>query len=75
MPKNIGKTDRIIRIVTGILVIVAGVVAHSWWGAAGIIPLLTSTLGFCPLYTLFGISSCGRCAIEEKPGKSSSRLS
>ncbi len=75
MQQNIGKKDRIIRIALGIIVLVAGVVAHSWWGAVGLIPLLTSGVGFCPLYTLLGISTCGNCQIGAKPGKSSSRLS
>ena len=28
------------------------------WGLAGLLPLLTGTLGWCPAYTLFGISTC-----------------
>jgi hypothetical protein len=27
-------------------------------GLVGLVPLLTATLGFCPLYTLLGVSTC-----------------
>ncbi|MEY2786373.1 MAG: hypothetical protein RL277_2585, partial [Planctomycetota bacterium] len=30
------------------------------WGWIGVVPLLTGLLGSCPLYTLFGISTCRR---------------
>ncbi len=65
MKKNMGNTDRIIRL------IIAGVLAFLWFqniitGTLGIVALvvatvfvLTSLVSFCPLYTLFGINSCG----------------
>lgn len=65
MKKNMGNTDRIIRLV------IAGVLALLWFqniitGTLGIVALvvaavfiLTSLVSFCPLYTLFGINSCG----------------
>jgi hypothetical protein len=28
------------------------------WGWLGVIPLATGLLGSCPLYTLFGVSTC-----------------
>ena len=30
----------------------------SSWGYLGIVPLLTGLIGSCPLYTLFGFSTC-----------------
>lgn len=64
MKKNIGSTDKIIRIIvaviaialyfTGILTGTLGIIALV---AAGIF-LLTSLISFCPLYTVFGFSSC-----------------
>ena len=64
MKKNMGSADRIIRIVAAIVVAVlyfTGTVT----GTLGIVLLvlggifvLTSLVGFCPLYTLFGINSC-----------------
>ncbi len=57
MKSNVGKTDRIIRIVVGLLIGAAGVVFKSWWGLVGIIPLFTGIIGFCGLYLPFGIST------------------
>jgi hypothetical protein len=59
MKINVGGIDRILRIVAGLTMIgltlsnVIGV-----WGWIGIIPLATGTFKFCPLYTVFGMSSC-----------------
>jgi len=72
MQKNVGQTDKIIRIVVGVAVIVAGVINQSWWGAVGLVPLLTSLIGFCPLYTVLNMSTGGSCCCNEKPGKNSS---
>ena len=57
MLKNVGSADRNIRIGLGIAIIVVGVALQSWWGLIGIVPLLTAGLNFCPLYTIFGIST------------------
>ncbi|MEI7749014.1 MAG: DUF2892 domain-containing protein [Chlorobiaceae bacterium] len=72
MQKNVGQIDKIIRIVIGVAVIVAGIINHSWWGAIGVVPLLTSFIGFCPLYTILNISTCGSCCSNEKTRKNSS---
>jgi hypothetical protein len=58
MKSNIGKTDRIIRALIGLIVIAVGVYLKSWWGAIGLVPLFTAAIGWCGLYTLFGISTC-----------------
>jgi Protein of unknown function (DUF2892) len=64
MKKNLGNTDRIIRLV------LAGVFSLLWFqnivtGTWGIVLLvlaavfvLTSLISFCPLYAIFGVSSC-----------------
>lgn len=57
MKCNVGKTDRIIRIIAGISIIAAGVFFQSWWGAIGIIPLVTGSLKWCPAYLPFNIST------------------
>ena len=64
MKKNMGSTDKIIRIIvaiaalalyfTGTLTGTLGIVAIV---VAGIF-VLTSLISFCPLYTLFRISTC-----------------
>ena len=58
MKCNIGKTDKIIRVILGVCLIAVGVYYQSWWGAVGIIPIFTAAIGWCPAYVPFGISSC-----------------
>ena len=58
MKCNVGTTDRIIRVLVGLIVIVLGLVFHSWWGAIGVVLLATAALGWCPLYLPFGLSTC-----------------
>jgi hypothetical protein len=57
MKCNIGKTDKIIRLIVGVVIIAVGIFYKSWWGAVGLIPLLTALSGFCLLYVPFKIST------------------
>lgn len=50
MKSNMGTTDRILRAIIGIVIIAIGYYYQSWWGAVGLIPLLTSIFRFCPAY-------------------------
>lgn len=56
-----GKADRIIRGIIGLILLTIALVYHTWWGAIGIIPLVTALIGFCPMYVIFGIKSCREC--------------
>jgi predicted RND superfamily exporter protein len=58
MSTNVGNTDRIIRIVLGLVIIALAVYFQSWLGLIAIIPLGTALVGTCPLYSLFGLSTC-----------------
>ena len=57
MQPNVGRTDRIVRIVVGIVIILLGLVYQSWWGVIGLIPVATGLLRWCPAYLPFGFSS------------------
>ena len=57
MKCNVGRTDRIIRVILGAGIIAAGVYYQSWWGAIGVIPLFTAAIGWCPVYLPFNIST------------------
>lgn len=57
MKCNVGKTDRILRIIAGLVIALLGVVFSSWWGIIGIIPLVTGLFAICPVYSLFGINT------------------
>ena len=58
MEKNIGSADRTLRIIVGIVILLVGFVFKSWWGIIGVVPLVTASLGWCPAYLPFGISTC-----------------
>ncbi len=58
MKRNVGKADRSLRVILGLLIIAAGFYFQSWWGVIGVIPLGTALLGWCPVYLPFGISTC-----------------
>ena len=60
MQPNIGKTDRIIRFIVGVVIILAGIYFETWWGAIGLIPTLTGLLRYCPLYVLLKINTYGK---------------
>lgn len=67
MKKNIGNTERLVRIVAGLIIIsLAFVGPQSPWAFLGIIPLLTGFIGWCPPYALLGISTCknNSCSVQ-----------
>jgi hypothetical protein len=57
MKCNVGKADRIIRLIIGGAIIVIGLVNLSWWGVLGAIPIITSLIGWCPVYLPFKINT------------------
>lgn len=59
MKRNEHNIDRIIRLVLAV-VFFALTAATSFWPLAilGVIMLGTAAVGFCPLYAIFGISTC-----------------
>ena len=60
MKKNIGTIDRVIRFVVGAGLIAWAVFGGPIWAWIGVVPLLTALIRFCPAYTLFGCSTCGK---------------
>lgn len=56
--KNVGGADRVVRVVVGVAIIAAGFYFKSWWGAVGLVPLVTAAIGWCPAYVPFGITTC-----------------
>lgn len=63
MKKNMGSTDKIIRIALAVLVAIlyfTNVISGTWaiiLGFLAVIFLVTSLVGVCPLYMPFGIST------------------
>lgn len=57
--RNVGAADRLLRFLIGIILIALVFVGPKTpWGWIGIIPLATALFRTCPLYSIFGISSC-----------------
>lgn len=59
MKTNVGNLDKNFRILLGVIIASLGLYFQSWWGIFSIIPFATSLTGICPLYSLFGINTCG----------------
>lgn len=62
MKVNVGSTDRLIRLIAGVLLIALAIFAVQgvWaWvlGIVGVVLIGTGALRFCPLYRLLGIST------------------
>ncbi|MFN5901765.1 MAG: DUF2892 domain-containing protein [Novosphingobium sp.] len=56
---NVGSTDRLLRILVGLVLIsLVFVGPQTPWGWPGVILLVTGFLRTCPAYSLLGISTC-----------------
>jgi O-antigen ligase len=59
MKGNVGTTDRIIRVLAGLVLIALTLTGTiGLWGWLGVVPLATGLVGWCPPYALLGISTC-----------------
>lgn len=58
MKCNVGRTEQIVRIVFGAILLFLGVYFKSWWGIIGFVPLITGLIHYCPISDLFEISTC-----------------
>jgi len=59
MNNNEAAWDRAIRVIVGLVLLSLTIVGpHTLLGLVGLIPLATGLWGFCPLYKLFGVSTC-----------------
>ena len=58
MSSNIGGTERAIRLLVGAAALTLAFTGPTTpWGFLGLIPIATALVGWCPLYTLLGIST------------------
>jgi hypothetical protein len=59
MACNVGGMDKWLRIVAGVALLALGVFGPlGWWGAVGLVPLVTGLFGNCPVYSLLGLNTC-----------------
>jgi hypothetical protein len=60
MKANEGPLDRLLRVALGIGILSLTFVGpQTPWGYLGLVPLLTGLVGFCPLYAIIGLNTCG----------------
>ncbi|MDD3019711.1 MAG: DUF2892 domain-containing protein [Alphaproteobacteria bacterium] len=60
MKQNVGKIDRIVRVIAGLALLSLLFVLEGdmrWLGLIGLVPLATASLGWCPLYCPLKIST------------------
>lgn len=75
MTCNVGGIERPIRIVVGIALLALGAFGNLpgiGAGAAlvvGAVALITGAIGYCPAWSLFGISTCPTKPRERQAGK------
>lgn len=58
MKCNVGKTEQIVRIVIGVVIVLLGVYFKNWWGLIGLAPIITGAIRYCPACDVLGISTC-----------------
>lgn len=59
MMKNVGHTDRALRVFIGSLLILLSLLnVIGPWGWIGLLPIATGLLRVCPAYTVLGLGSC-----------------
>lgn len=59
---NEGIADRAVRVILGLALLLGFFLlpeaSYRWVLLIGIVPLLTGLVGWCPLYSVFGLSTC-----------------
>lgn len=66
MTLNVGAIDRVARLVLGAALIAFAIpvgfpqTGWNWLGWIGVIPILTAIVGYCPAYSIVGLSTCRR---------------
>lgn len=59
MKRNVGDTERVIRVVLGLAITSLAVIGPATpWALLGLIPVATGLMGWCPPYAIFGINTC-----------------
>ncbi len=57
--RNMGGSDRAVRFILGVLLVISAAVgALGTWAYIGVVAILTAALGNCPAYSIFGFSTC-----------------
>mgnify|MGYP002261585986 CR=1 FL=1 len=63
MTRNVGRLDRAVRLVAGVMLLgLYGAVDPplKYFTLIGLVLVATAFSGFCPLYRLLGVNTCGK---------------
>ena len=61
MKTDEGTADRALRVIVGLAVLALFFIIEGpnrFWALIGAVPVLTGLLGYCPVYAVFGLSTC-----------------
>ena len=59
--KNVGNVDRVVRVIIGIVILSLFFVLQGnarYFAVIGFVPIVTALIGYCPIYSIFGIRTC-----------------
>jgi len=59
--KNVGSVDKVVRFIVGLALLSLLFFMNGnlkYLGLIGLVPILTATVSFCPLYSIVGIKTC-----------------
>lgn len=65
MKRNIGGVDKAVRIAAGLALLSLIFIVEGnarWFGFIGLLPLVTAFVGWCPAYSIIGVSTCSTSA-------------
>ena len=61
MKVNVGSIDKTLRLILALALFSLFFILEGnarYWGLVGVIPLTTALLNSCPIYSIFGFSTC-----------------
>lgn len=64
MKCNVGKVDKVIRIVAGVALLLWALQGGPVWAWIGVVPLVTGIFARCPGYALLGLNTNCTCKTE-----------
>ncbi|WP_024954227.1 YgaP family membrane protein [Sulfurospirillum arcachonense] len=57
MKSNVGKIDRVVRVLVGLGLIAFAYLGQQPLAYIGVVPAITGLLGFCPAYCIFNVNT------------------
>ena len=62
MKANVGSADRVFRVIIGLVILsylFIGEGSARYFSLIGLVPLLTAAIGYCPIDSIVGMTTCG----------------